>query len=205
METRSPIKDLLIGALLYMPLCFGLWFYAAALLVLPVKWLTNLALEWWQPALFNGIEQQNFLLQIQTLITPKSVTLSPGQVAIVEVAVNPMKYGYGLAGIGGLVLAVPELKTKQRLMQFVLGYLLVCLIQANGVFWEAIKSLLFSGGEVFAAIDATGINHNLVVAMYQMAYLIVPAVLPVIFWVAFNKPFIVAITRYNTKGDGDQS
>ncbi|MGJ8662308.1 MAG: exosortase H-associated membrane protein [Marinicella sp.] len=197
MVQKSPIKELLVSAILYLPLCFFVWFFAAELLVLPVKWMASLALTWWQPDLFNGINQQHFMFQVQTLIFPQNIQGQGSQLAVIEVAVNPMKYGYGLAVFSGLVLSVPKLKNLFKVAQIFTGFLVVCCIQANGVFWETLKSLLFSGGDTFQAISATGISHNLVAAMFQMSYLILPAVVPVVLWVILNRCFIEEITKYN--------
>ncbi|WP_223787077.1 exosortase H-associated membrane protein [Marinicella meishanensis] len=195
---KSPIKNLFISAVLFLPLCFFLWFFAASVLVLPVKWLAAGVMQWWQPDLFNGIIQQQFMFQVQTLVFPENLANASQQLAVLEVTANPMKYGYGLPLFAGLVLSVPDIGTKHRALQLLLGYVVMCLVQANGVFWDTCKSLLFSGGgEAFAAIDATGISHNLVAAMYQLSYLIVPAVVPILLWVLLNRRFIEAITQYN--------
>ncbi len=197
---KSPIKTLLISALLYLPLCFFLWFMAAPVLVLPIKWLSAWVMQLWQPDLFNGIIQQNFMFQVQTLVFPESLPHQGSQLAVIEVTVNPMKYGYGLPLLAGLVLSVPALKSYNKAIQISLGYVLICLVQANGVFWDTCKSLLFSGGgDAFQAINQTGISHNLVAAMYQLSYLIIPAVVPIMAWVLLNRSFIEEITQYNSK------
>ncbi|VAW48265.1 hypothetical protein MNBD_GAMMA02-278 [hydrothermal vent metagenome] len=195
---KSPIKELFVSALLYLPLCFFIWFYAAPILVMPAKWLAAMVMQLWQADLFNGIEQQQYLFHVQTLIFPQDYNGQDAKLAVLDVTVNPMKYGYGLAVFAGLVISVPELKLKSKLIQMAIGFLVVSLIQANGVFWETCKSLLFSGGgDAFQAINDTGISHNLVAAMYQMSYLILPAVVPIVIWVLLNRHFIEEITQYN--------
>ncbi|MCX7552629.1 hypothetical protein OS175_01960 [Marinicella sp. S1101] len=195
---KSPIKELFFSALLFLPLCFFIWFFAASVWVLPVKWLADAVLSAWQPDLFNGITQQQFLFQVQTLIFPQDFAGQSAQLAVLDVTVNPMKYGYGLAVFSGLVISVPDLSMSKRVVQLMIGFAVVSVVQANGVFWETCKSLLFSGGgDAFAAIDATGISHNLVAAMYQMSYLIFPAVIPIVLWVLLNRQFIEKITQLN--------
>ena len=189
----------MVSSVLYLPLCFFLWFYSATLLVLPVKWLAEFLLLLWQPDLFNGITQSSFLFQVETLIFPKDQMGAVGtQVAVLDVSVNPMKYGYGLAVFAGLVLSLPNASTRNRILQILVGYVLVVLVQTSGVFWETCKSLLFSGSEAaFTAINDTGISHNLVAVMYQMSYLILPAIVPVVAWVLLNRRFVEQITNYN--------
>ena len=204
---KSPIKELLISAVLYLPLCFYLWFFSATLLVIPVRWLAEMALTMWQGDLFNGIAQEHYMFQVQTLIFPKDQFGATGsQLAVLDVLVNPMKYGYGLAVFAGLVLSLPTMSAGKRIGQIVLAYVLVCLIQVNGVFWETCKSLLFSAGpDAFDAINQTGISHNLVAAMYQMSYLIIPAILPIVAWVLVNRKFVEQITEFSPSTDSDES
>ncbi len=195
---KSPIRELFVSAILYLPLCFFLWFFAAPFLVLPAKWLAAWVMQLWQADLFNGIEQQSFLFQVQTLIFPQDFNAQNAKLAVLEVTVNPMKYGYGLALFAGLVMSVPNLKLHTKLIQLTVGFMVIIVIQANGVFWETCKSLLFSGGgDAFQAINDTGISHDVVAAMYQMSYLILPAVVPIVVWVLLNRCFIEEITRYN--------
>jgi uncharacterized membrane protein len=198
---KSPIKELLVSAILYLPLCFFIWFYAAPLLVLPVKFLAETVLLLWQNELFNGINQQGFLLTIETLIFPKNqFGATANQLAVLDVVVNPMKYGYGLAVFVGLVISLPNVSARYRLIQIAIGYALIVLIQANGVFWETCKTLLFEGGQDgLDAMIQTGISHNLVAAMYQLSYLILPAVVPVVAWVLLNRQFVEEITAFNSQ------
>ena len=197
---KSPIKELFVSAILYLPLCFFIWFYAAPVLVMPAKWLASMVMQLWQNDLFNGIDQQQFIFHVQTLIFPQGYNAQDAKLAVLDVIVNPMKYGYGLAVFAGLVVSVPNLKLSIKLLQLTIGYIVINVVQANGVFWETCKSLLYSGGgDALHAINDTGINHNLVAAMYQMSYLILPAVVPIVIWVLLNRRFIEEITQYNNR------
>ena len=199
---KSPIRELFVSALLYLPLCFFIWFFAAPVLVLPAKWLAAWVMQLWQADLFNGIEQQSFLFQVQTLIFPQGFDAQDTKLAVLEVTVNPMKYGYGLALFAGLVVSIPNLRLSTKLIQLAVGFIVTSVLQANGVFWETCKSLLFSGGgDAFQAINDTGISHDVVAAMYQLSYLILPAVVPIVLWVLLNRSFIEKITQYNERID----
>jgi len=204
---KSPIKELLVSAVLYLPLCFFVWFYSAALLVIPAKWIAEMALMFWQNDLFNGINQHYYYFTVETLIFPKDQMGATGsQLAVLDVVVNPMKYGYGLAVFVGLVVSLPNTSAKYKLFQIFMGYILISIIQANGVFWETCKSLLMNAGpDAFNAINQTGISHNLVAGMYQLSYLILPAVLPIMVWVLLNRKFVEDITHFTTNEGGNES
>ncbi|WP_343032264.1 exosortase H-associated membrane protein [Marinicella rhabdoformis] len=188
---KSPIKQLIISAALYLPLCFFIWFYGAAFWVMPVRWLTELTLNIWQADLFNGVVQNQYLLVVETLIFPtQAMTGHEGKIAVLDVQVNPMIYGYGLAVIGGLVASLPDLSWQKKMIQIMIGYVMIVLVQSFGSFWQTIKHLLFSGGDAQQAILDTGISPDLVAAMYQLSYLILPAVMPIVLWILMNRKFI---------------
>ena len=194
---KSPIKELLVSSVLYLPLCFFIWFTAATLLILPVHYLAEWLLTTWQPDLFNGINQTRHVLTVETLIFPaQQFAGQDDKLAVLDVTVNPLVYGYGLAVFAGLTISVPELSHKKKIAHILIAYGVVCLLQANGVFWETCKSLLFSGGDAFEAINATGINHNLVAAMYQLSYLILTPVVPVVLWIVLNQKFIERLIEW---------
>ncbi len=199
---KSIIKHLLLSTALFLPLCFFLWFYASSLLVIPVKYLLQGILALWQPDLFNAVSQNQYLLNVETLIFPNTTFAGQGEkLAVLDVVVNPMLYGYGIAVIAGLVISIPELKASKRILQIVLGYCLVILVQTFGSFWETIKHLIFEAGpDAQQAILDTGLAPNFIALMYQMSYLIVPAVVPVSYWIIMNNDFIGEITGLKNHG-----
>ncbi len=199
--SKTVIKEMLISAVLYLPISFFVWFYASALLVIPVKYLLQMVLMVWQPELFNAVTQHHYLLSIETLIFPsESFTGQGDKLAVLDVSVNPMLYGYGVAVISGLVLSVPGLKWSKVILQIVLGYFVVVLVQTFGSFWEMIKHLLLEAGpDASQAILATGISPNFMALMYQLSYLIFPAVIPVAYWIVMNNVFIGEITGLDKK------
>ena len=164
-----------------------------------MKYLLQFILSVWQPELFNGVSQHHYLLNIETLIFPSETFAGQGdKLAVLDVTVNPMLYGYGLAVISGLVVSLPELKTSKKAIQIFFGYILVILIQTFGSFWEMIKHLAFEAGpDTSQAILNTGLDINIVALMYQMSYLIFPAVVPIAYWIIMNNKFISEITGLN--------
>ena len=200
-NSKSIIKQLILHTVLFLPLCFFIWFYASSLLVVPVKYLLQLVISFWQPDLFNAVTQNQYLLTVETLIFPKTSFAGQGdKLAVLDVLVNPMIYGYGIAVISALVLSLPKLKTKQRIVQILFGYILVVAIQTFGSFWEMLKHLIFEAGpDAQAAILETGFSANLIALMYQLSYLILPSVVPIAYWIIMNNNFIGEITGLKSK------
>ncbi|MCF6300673.1 MAG: hypothetical protein L3J52_06105 [Proteobacteria bacterium] len=168
-----------------------------------MRLLTEFALSLWQADLFNGITQIQYLFNVETLIFPSdNFAGKEAKLAVLEVRVNPMIYGYGLAVMVGLIMSVPDLNSISRLKQIFIAYVIVVFIQVNGSFWQTIKSLMLTAGpDAQQAVLATGINPNLVAVMYQLSYLIIPAVVPVAAWILMNRSFIEELTGYKLNND----
>jgi hypothetical protein len=194
--SKSIIKQLIFQAVLYLPLCFFIWFYASSLLVIPVKYLLQISLYLWQPDLFNLVTQFKYLLTVETLIFPKDNFTGQGDnLAVLDVVVNPMIYGYGIALISALALSLPKLNARKRMIQILLGYLIVVCVQTIGCFWELLKHLIYNAGpDAQSAILNTGLSANLIALMYQLSYLILPSVVPIAYWIIMNNNFIGEIT-----------
>ncbi|WP_395374374.1 exosortase H-associated membrane protein [Marinicella sp. W31] len=199
---RSPIRHLFVSAVLFLPLCFFIWFLLSSVLVLPVHGLSEWILTTWQPDLFKGIVQNQYVLNIETLVfIEQNYTGQEHQLAVLQVTVNPMIYGYGLAVFAGLTLSVPNLNWQKRVIHIGIAYLVVVFIQSFGVFWETLKQLLFSSGpEAQQAVLELGINANIIAGLYQITYLILPAVVPVALWVGLNKEFLNTLIGLNNSG-----
>lgn len=191
----GPLRTLLFGAALWLPLAFFIWFYLSALLVAPVRWIAEKVLVGWMPEAFSGSEQAGYVINFVTRLPVDPALLPPGfdpsqGVPAVAIDVNPMIYGYCFPVLIGLVMATP-LSFRQRLVQFVISLAVLWPIQAFGVVFDTLKSLRFEAGPAgVAAAEAAGLSANLIAYCYQMGYLILPAVLPIVLWVAMNRAFI---------------
>ena len=191
----GPLRTLLFGAALWLPLAFFIWFYLSALLVAPVRWMAEKVLVGWMPEVFSGSEQAGYVINFVTRLPVDPALLPPGfdpsqGVPAVAIDVNPMIYGYCFPVLIGVVMATP-LSFRRRAVQFVIALAVLWPVQAFGVVFDTLKSLRFEAGPAgMAAAEATGMSANLIAYCYQMGYLILPAVLPIVIWVAMNRSFI---------------
>lgn len=185
----GPLKSLLFLALLWLPLSFFVWFYFAQVFVMPIASLAFAVLDSLMPSTFGSIEQSGHLL---TLITTLPVMIE-GRAGVATVEVNPMIYGYCIPVLVGLVMATP-LRGIQRLWQIALGTFVLTLVQTFGTVFDVLKNVALRTGDVGAkAIADAGISIDLIAFCYQFGYLVLPAIVPVILWVAFNQSFIRAL------------
>ncbi len=190
----GPLRTLLFGAALWLPLAFFIWFYLSALLVAPVRWIAEKVLVGWMPEVFTGSEQAGYEINFLTTLPVDKAFLPPGvdpsEVAPLMFSVNPMIYGYSFPVLIGLVMATP-LRMRQRAFQFAVSLACLWPMQAFGVVFDALKTLRFNVGPLGTqAVEAAGLSANLIAFCYQAGYLIFPAVMPIVIWVALNRAFI---------------
>jgi hypothetical protein len=206
----SPLQRFMLAALLWLPLAFFIWFWLAAPFVWPVIQLAKVVLLNAWPSLFTAIVQgadlldaqgrvlghMGYLMQISSgVLVNAAAPGAPPQFGFLEPVVNPMIYGYALPLFAGLVLATP-LSRMQRTAQIAAGMLLIWLAQAFGVIAESLKVVgLDAGPAGFDAIQRAGLHSEAIALSYQFGYLILPALLPVVLWIACNRPFIESLIR----------
>ena len=200
----------MLGALLWLPLAFFIWFWFAGPLVWPVIQLAKLVLLKAWPSLFTAVSQgadlldaqghvlghPGYLMQLSSgVLVNAAAPGAPPQFGFLEPVVNPMIYGYALPLFAGLVLATP-LSRAQRALQIAAGALLIWLAQAFGVIAESLKSVgLDAGPSGIEAIRRAGLHPEAIALSYQFGYLILPALLPVVLWIACNRSFIESLIR----------
>ena len=200
----------MLGALLWLPLAFFLWFWFAAPLVWPVIEIARLVLLKAWPSLFTAVSQGADLLDPQGHVLAHAgylIQLSSGvlvnaapagaaaRFGFLEPVVNPMIYGYSLPLFAGLVLATP-LTQRQRAAQLAVGVVLIWLAQSFGVITESLKSIGLDAGPAGAeAVQRAGLSLELIALCYQFGYLILPALVPAALWIVGNRSFIEMLTR----------
>lgn len=195
-EEGNPVREMFILAALYLPMAFFIWFsFSSALMWLPGRVL-DAALTGLYPSLFDDVVQLGFRYEVQTAIQlPQRVD---GRLALLTLQINPMIYAWGMALLFGLTMATPT-TIKRRLVQLVVAYLVISLVAAWGAFWETWVNLAFQAGEAGAAAAAgAGLAPTLIALMYQLGYLMLPAVIPLAAWILMNRPFLerVAFGRH---------
>lgn len=201
----SPLKELLLGAVLWLPLCFFLWFYLSSPIIFPTGKMVGWIMTGLLPDVVAQVKQFGYTLEVTTRIVADVGGL-PRQsgTPVVALDVNPMIYAYGLPLLAGLVMATP-LSARRRAFQIGVGYLALLPVQVWGACWEILKILAFDIGPRGAdAITAAGLEHNVVALGYQFGYLILPAVSPVVIWILLNRPFLETLVQRPAPGEDSQ-
>lgn len=194
-ETSSgnPVKEMFLLAALYLPLGFFLWFFLASGLMYPASRLVEWLLTGFYPDLFEQVVQLGFHFEVQTLVVmPQQVE---GRTAALNLDINPMIYAWGLALLFGLVMATP-MRGLRRLVQLIVGFIIVTLVTSWGVFWEVWRDMAFlMGPEAAAAVQSTNLTATTIALCYQLGYLMFPGVIPIAAWILMNRPFIEQLVQ----------
>jgi len=185
---KNPVRDLFMLSALWMPLGFFFWFKVSTVLVIPVTQVLSWLLEKTLGEMFYAVMQNSYMLEIATNI-PLNEKVQ-GRLAALSFDVNPMVYGYGIPLIFGLIMATPG-SWKKRLFDMAGGYFLLVTIQIWGVFWEIQKNLQFTfPGTAAGAATASDLSPTVIALCYQLGYLILPAVVPIAWWILRNRVFL---------------
>jgi len=184
----NPVKEMFILAALYLPLGFFLWFFLASGLMFPTSRLVDWLLTGLYPDIFERVVQLGFRFEVQTsVILPQQVD---GQQVALNLDINPMIYAWGLALLFGLAMATPA-RGLRRVLQLLIGFVVVTLVTTWGVFWEVWRDMAFlMGPQAAAAVQSTNLSATAIALCYQLGYLMFPGVIPIAAWILMNRPFI---------------
>ncbi len=185
----SPVSRFFWTVVFLLPFTFAAWYFMGILLTMPVAALVELVMRGLFPHAISGIEQHGFLLDILTRFSPPN--LPQGELTF---RINPMIYGYSMPLYTAILLATPG-KEGAKWRHWIIGILILYLVQVFGVCFDILKTLLFEmGGDVARQMHLTAQWQLDAVALgYQFGYLILPAVAPIAIWIAFHRPFIATL------------
>lgn len=190
----SPLRQVVLAAMLWLPACFALWAALIGPLLWPVAKLVALALGQVLPNLVQAIEQDGPRFDIVTrLLTEPDASGRVGQLILTS---TPMVYAWCLPLFAGLVMATP-LEAGRRLLQLAVGFPAMWLVVAWGGFFDALYLLEFRAGPLGqAALAKAGFTADAIGLGYQFGYLILPAVTPIALWILLNRAFIESLVGW---------
>ena len=185
-QSRPPrsLRAFIGLTLLFLGPAFALWYAFGSLQLAPVAWLADLILSWFYPRMIEAVELQGQDLDIVTrfMYTPPGVELPAGTVAQYIISLNGLKYGYGFPLLLALICASPG-RMLRKLGLLLLGFILIVLIQVWGISFEALIGLIFKSEQIIAQqMGSTALSREFIALGYQLGYLILPAVTPLIYW-----------------------
>jgi len=206
MQSDSP-KWFLLKVLFWLPILFTAWYWSAAILLIPTAWLSELFLLGVFPELFEGLEQTKKSFEVVTQFNSDLLSnFIQGQpIGVVSFPLNALKYCYGVPLSFALTLAVAG-AWQDKIFTLAIIFGLLLPFQAWGVCAESLVNLVFKlGPQIAAATGIQGPRREILALCYQMGYLIVPSVVPVIIWAAFHRQFLDRLISGVSKNQGRHS
>ncbi len=192
----SPVAPFFLKVLVWMPVSFALWYYSAEVGLWPVTKLVDGFLSFQIPYAIQSVTQVGHQIQVSVyLAVPASPARLPGgstgeMVLAGKFLVNALKYGYCIPLFTALLLATPG-HWWRKMKIWLMGMLILQLAQAWGVSFEVLKILLFDQGPEAPGMLGYGfLSLNGVGLAYQFGFLILPAVAPVVIWMAFHTDYL---------------
>ena len=92
-----------------------------------------------------------------------------------------------------MLLATPD-KISNKLQNLYIGILILLLVQIWGVTFDTLQTLVFKLGMGIAeTLNTTAFTRELIALGYQLGYLILPAVTPILLWVVMYQNHLARI------------
>jgi len=196
MNFQRSIERFLLRVVLWLPPLFVLWNLLAPLLLMPVAGWSHWLLTTLFPQAIVGVERQGIHVDILTrflMAAPTDGAVPAGATGTLTFTLNALKYAYGWPLLLALTLAAPT-PWGEKGYRALLGSLILLLVPLWGVVCETLKVLVFNMDPAIAEqIDTTPFTRELLVLAYQLGYLILPPVAPVLLWAAFHRDFLAEL------------
>ncbi len=179
----SALNGFILRVLLWLPVCFGAWYFLSILFTAPLASLVDALMTWLFPALIERVEQVGNALSVITRIQVSAPSGGGEATGDLLFDLNPLKYGYCVPLYTALVLATPA-EDGAKILRWVIGMSILLAVQVFGIGTEILKILAFDiGGE--QARELMGFSawgYEGLALAYQLGFLILPSVVPIMTW-----------------------
>lgn len=194
MLPSGPLTVLLGRTLLWLPVCFAVWYLTAPWHLAPVVWVADQLLTAWLPEAIGELR----LHGIQLLLISRfgevggQIVANPPAGEHLGFLTNPLSYGYSLPLFAALVLATPLPGQSRRLATGLAVLLAVELVSMVAV---QVKTLTFDTGGAFVAQQGWGaLTRDAVALAYQLGSLLLPMVMPLVVWLAGHGGYLAQLS-----------
>jgi hypothetical protein len=178
-----------LRTLVWLPLTFALWYFAAPILLWPVRALSGALSRVLFGDLVAAVEMTGATLSFLT-------TLRPGSAAgggAVSVDVNLLLYAFGLPLFAALTLAARSAHWARTLL---VGYVVLLPFIVWGALADLLKNVALTTSPLVASqAGFSPVQRELIAFAYQFGALILPAVAPAVAWLATHRAFLDRLRR----------
>jgi hypothetical protein len=174
------LRGFLLRTLVWLPICFAAWYFLSVLFTPMLAALVGAALGGLFQSVIDGVVADGNALAVLTSIEVGVSPDSPAGEVVFEV--NPLKYGYCVPFYTALVLAT-DADDLMRVLHWLIGMAILLAVQVFGIGTEILKVIAFQlGDQGRSALGFAPWGYEALVLAYQLGYLILPPVVPVMLW-----------------------
>jgi hypothetical protein len=186
-DRTTSIRRFFFAALAWLPVAFAIWYPVRNWLQAPCGWLAAQVMTAAFPAWVAGFERDG---SNHVLLTHLRVWATGGRVGELTPEAHGLVFAYGAPLLAALLLAS---KTRRLWWKLPAGLLALIPFQAWGIcFTWLVQVAVVAGNDTR---DQTGFGawaNNLIAAGYQFGFLILPTLVPVTVWLAFERRVLAA-------------
>ncbi len=185
------VKGFLLKILIWLPITFVVWYFVTPAILFILSFLSKAVLTL---LIGQAVVDVNVFERVLHIVTPfaaeKTNEVNKGQLVFI---INAMKYGYGIALFVAMLLATPD-KLGNKLQNLYIGILILLLVQVWGITFDSLQTLTFKlGMDVALTLNTTPFTRELIALGYQLGYLILPAVTPILLWFVMYQNHLVKL------------
>ena len=169
------------AALLWLAVSLAVWYPLKEWMVLPAAWLARVAMESSFPWV-TGVEAHGNVQILLTTLRVWSPDNRPGELAP---EAHALSFAYGAPLLAALMLAS---RTRRIWWKLPVGLLALLPFQAWGLcFTWLLQVAVVAGSHTEGQTHLGQWQTNLIAAGYQFGFLILPTLVPVVLWLAFDR------------------
>lgn len=187
-RSASVIGGFFLRTLLWLVPLLAAWYAAREWLAVPVAWLAEQAMRGFFGYWVTGSTLEG---ATQTLSTALEVRSPDGRIGELAPTASILSYAYGTPFAAALLLAV---EVRNSWWKVPLVVLALMPFQAASVCFTWLMQVAVLAGEQTAS--QTGFDawdRNFFAAAYQLGFLLLPTLMPVLLWLALDRRLIAAV------------
>ena len=168
----------ILRCLVWLPVAFAFWYFTAPVLLAPSVWLAQGLCAVAVPDLVRGVTESGATV---TFVTRIGAGVADAH-GVVTVDVNLLLYSFGMPLYAALTLASRSPRSKRLLA---IGYAVLVPFVTWGLVADLLKNIAITSGPAIAGqAGFSDWQREAIALAYQLGSLILPAVVPVVLWVA---------------------
>jgi len=188
---KSPLYTFFFKGAIWLVVLTSLWSTVADWTMRPATTVSYAALKTAFPWWVRGGEYQGNSFDLDTHIQIATGN-APGAKGMLVAECKPARYGYGLPMLLALLLACGS---RRLVRNSIIGALALIPFQAFSISFDLLKQVAVEGGAVAAAQTGfSSFSVNAIALGYQLGFLLLPTLVPIMVWLFLERDFLAAIT-----------